>query len=215
MIQIIIGSLLLSITHALIPNHWFPLVAVSRTEKWSRLESLKVTAITGSAHTISTIIVGIIIGFIGFQLSNTIELITSIIAPLLLITLGIIYIVLNFVKPHTHEHHQQGNSKITNNGKKKSKLAIVATLGTLMFFSPCIEIEAYYFTVGQYGWTGILTLSIVYLIVTVFVLLILVDLGRKSMEKLNTKLHFIGKYERIIMGSVLIILGLFIHFVNL
>ena len=216
MIQIIVGSLLLSVTHALIPNHWFPLVAVSRTEKWSRSESLKVTAITGSMHTVSTIIIGIIIGFIGFKLSSTIELISSIIAPLILIILGLIYVLLNFIKPHGHhsnEHHD--NIDIIKSGKKKSKLAIITALGTLMFFSPCIEIEAYYFTVGQYGWTGILTLSLVYLLITVVELVILVDIGRRSIEKLNTKLHFIEHYERIIMGSVLILLGLFIHFVNL
>jgi nickel/cobalt transporter (NicO) family protein len=214
MLQILIGSLILSVTHALIPNHWFPLVAVSRTEKWSRTESLKVTAITGGMHTISTIAIGILIGFIGFKLSNTIEMITSVIAPLLLIVLGLIFIILFFVNPHhSHEHHNELDALKKSN--KKSKFAIIATLGTLMFFSPCIEIEAYYFTVGQYGWTGILTLSLVYLFVTVVELVILVDIGRKSLEKLNTKLHFIDHFERIIMGSVLIVLGLFIHFINL
>jgi putative Mn2+ efflux pump MntP len=214
MLQILIGSLILSVTHALIPNHWFPLVAVSRSEKWSRTESLKVTAITGGMHTVSTIAIGILIGFIGFKLSSTIEMITNIIAPLLLIVLGIIFIIMFFVNPHhSHEHH--GEIEVLEKSKKKSKFAIIATLGTLMFFSPCIEIEAYYFTVGKYGWAGILTLSIVYLFVTVVELVILVDIGRKSLEKLNTKLHFIDHYERIIMGSVLIVLGLFIHFVNL
>jgi putative Mn2+ efflux pump MntP len=214
MIQILIGSLILSFTHALIPNHWFPLVAVSRTEKWSRTESLKVTAITGGMHTVSTIAIGILIGFIGFKLSSTIEMITNIIAPLLLIVLGLIFIILFFVNPHhSHEHHSE--IEVLEKSKKKSKFAIIATLGTLMFFSPCIEIEAYYFTVGKYGWTGILMLSFVYLFVTVVELVILVDIGRKSLEKLNTKLHFIDHYERVIMGSVLIVLGLFIHFVNL
>jgi len=214
MLQILIGSLILSVTHALIPNHWFPLVAVSRSEKWSRTESLKVTAITGGMHTVSTIAIGILIGFIGFKLSSTIEMITNIIAPLLLIVLGIIFIIMFFVNPHhSHEHH--GEIEVLEKSKKKSKFAIIATLGTLMFFSPCIEIEVYYFTVGKYGWAGILTLSIVYLFVTVVELVILVDIGRKSLEKLNTKLHFIDHYERIIMGSVLIVLGLFIHFVNL
>lgn len=214
MLQILIGSLILSVTHALIPNHWFPLVAVSRSEKWSRSESLKVTAITGGMHTISTIAIGILIGFIGFKLSSTIEMITNIIAPLLLIVLGVIFIILYFINPHhSHEHH--GELEVLKKSNKKSKFAIIATLGTLMFFSPCIEIEAYYFTVGKYGWTGILTLSFVYLFVTVVELVVLVDIGRKSLEKLNTKLHFIDHYERIIMGSVLIILGLFIHFVNL
>jgi nickel/cobalt transporter (NicO) family protein len=214
MLQIIIGSLILSFTHALIPNHWFPLVAVSRTEKWSRAESLKVTAITGGMHTVSTIAIGVLIGFIGFKLSSTIEMITSIVAPLLLIILGIIFIIMYIVKPH-HSHGHHNELDVLKKSNKKSKFAIIATLGTLMFFSPCIEIEAYYFTVGQYGWTGILTLSFVYLFVTVVELVILVDFGRKSLEKLNTKLHFIDHYERIIMGSVLIVLGLFIHFVNL
>lgn len=214
MVEILIGSLILSITHALIPNHWFPLVAVSRSEKWTRAESLNVTAITGTLHTISTILIGILIGFIGYKLSSTIEMITNIIAPLLLIILGAVFIVMYLINPHhSHEHHTE--LKALENEKKKSKFAIVATLGTLMFFSPCIEIEAYYFTAGQYGWTGILLLSFIYLFVTVIELVVLVDIGRKSFEKLNTKLHFIDHYERIIMGSILIALGLFIHFVNL
>lgn len=32
MISIVLGSFLLSIVHALVPNHWIPLVAIGKTE---------------------------------------------------------------------------------------------------------------------------------------------------------------------------------------
>lgn len=213
MLQIFIGSLILSVTHALIPNHWFPLVAISKTEKWTRRETLLVTAITGFAHITSTIIIGIIVGFIGYKLSDSLETITHLIAPVLLIVFGLIYLVLNFLKPHHHHHHI--NSEDLQQSNKKSKLAIIFSFGALMFFSPCIEIEAYYFTAGSIGWEGILLLSFVYLVVTVSFMIFLVDFGRRSLEKLSEKLHFLDKYERVITGAVLIILGLFTYFVEL
>lgn len=206
MFELILGSFVLSLTHALIPNHWFPLVAISRTEKWTREEAMKVTAITGFAHTASTILIGLFVGFIGYKLSSTLELFTNIIAPALLILLGLIYIILNFTIKHEHKHINEEAAK------GKSKFAIIATLGTAMFFSPCIEIEAYYLNAGAYGWTGILILSIIYLTVTVVFLVALVDLGRKSLDKLKDKLHLLEKYERLITGSVLIALGIFTYF---
>jgi hypothetical protein len=49
-----------------------PLVAISKAEKWSEGETLKVTTITGFSHTLSTVIIGIIVGMIGYKLSNLI-----------------------------------------------------------------------------------------------------------------------------------------------
>lgn len=213
MLEILIGSLILSVTHALIPNHWFPLVAISKTEKWTRSETLLVTAITGFAHITSTIIIGIIVGFVGYKLSGSIETITGLIAPGVLVLFGLIYILLNFIKPHHKHHHIETEDLQQTN--KKSKLAIVLSLGALMFFSPCIEIEAYYFTAGSIGWAGILILSFVYLVVTVSFMIFLVDFGRRSLERLSEKLHFLDKYERAIAGTVLILLGLFTYFVEL
>ena len=210
MLQILIGSFILSITHALIPNHWFPLVAISKSEKWTRRETLLVTAFTGFAHITSTIAIGIIVGFVGYKLSDSLETITGIIAPSVLIVFGLVYILLNFLKPHHHHHHIDTDDLQQSN--KKSKFAIVFSFGALMFFSPCIEIEAYYFTAGSIGWAGIILLSFIYLIVTVSFMIFLVDFGRRSLERLSEKLHFLDKYERVITGVVLIILGIFTFF---
>ena len=212
MLQILIGSLLLSVTHALIPNHWFPLAAVSKTENWSRAETVMVTAITGFLHTLSTIIIGIIIGFAGYKLGDSIEMVSGIYAPVILILLGSYFIIFNLRnKSHTHCHI---NPEQIKQASKKSKIAIITALGTMMFFSPCVEIEAYYFTAGQAGWKGILILSAIYLTVTVMAMIVIVELSRKSLDFLNRKLHFLEHYEKLVTGVILIILGILSFFIR-
>ncbi len=157
MIQLIIGGFALSIVHALIPNHWIPVVAISKSEQWSRNETTKFTMIIGSAHTVSSILIGIVIGLIGYKLSETLEFVTNIAAPLILVALGIIYVLLN----KGHHHHENIHSEKIKKASKKSKLTVIISLGLAMFLSPCLEIEAYYFTAGALGWAGIATLSLV------------------------------------------------------
>ncbi|MCX6160218.1 MAG: hypothetical protein NTV87_02615, partial [Ignavibacteriae bacterium] len=126
--------------------------------------------------------------------------------------LGLYFIILNLRKKH-HTHCHINPEKIKQ-ASKKSKRAIITALGTMMFFSPCIEIEAYFFTAGQYGWAGILTLSAIYLIVTVIVMVIIVELGRRSLQLLNQRLHFLEHYEKAITGGILIALGILTFFVH-
>ena len=211
MIQLIIGGLVLSTIHALIPNHWIPIVAISKSEKWSRREAIEITLIIGSAHTISSIMIGIVIGLIGYRLSETLSFITNIAAPLILVILGIIFVILN----KRHHHHKTIDSKEITEGSKRSKFAIISTLGIAMFFSPCLEVDAYYLTAGTLGWMGIATLSIIYLFVTVFVMIILVNLSMRGIDKLNIKLHFFEHNEKAIAGVVLIVLGIFSYFIKL
>jgi len=208
MFEILAGSILLSIVHASIPNHWIPLVAISRSEKWQRAETLTATAIAGSAHTLSTIIIGIIVGMLGYKLAENFELVTAIIAPAVLVAMGVVFLIIGFRGGHHHHHHDfEKDAK-----KAKTKTAIITTLATAMFFSPCIEIEAYYFSVGRHGWSGILILSLIYIVVTVSGMVLLVDLARKGMEKINA--HWLEHNERKITGVVLILTGIASYFLH-
>lgn len=208
MIQLIIGSFVLSIIHAAIPNHWIPLVTIGKAGKWSRSETLWITAITGCAHVISTILVGIIVGFFGYKFSSAYELVPKLVAPLILVIMGVISIIIDLKKNHHHKDLLK-----TDVMYKKTKLAIITSLSIAMFFSPCIEIEAYYFTAGTFGWLGITVVSIIYFIVTVSGMLLLVDLGRKGVEKI--KWQFLEHHEKKIIGIVLIVLGIFSYFIKI
>ncbi len=209
--QIFTGSLLLSAIHATIPNHWIPLIAVGRAEHWSRGETLFATFITGFAHTLSTVIIGIIVGLAGYKLSGSYGLITHIIAPLVLITMGIIYLMTDFLQSRHHHHHSHFHLKEDEAGKKP-KWALLLSLGVAMFFSPCAEIEAYYFQAGTQGWFGIIMVSAVYTVTTVLFMMILVSLGMRGMEKLRS--HYLEHHSRQITGIVLVVLGILAHFVK-
>lgn len=210
MIHIIIGSLLLSVVHASIPNHWIPLVALGRSENWSKKETLVITAITGVAHTASTIIIGIIVGFLGYELSTRYSSIISIVAPTILVVLGIVYIIADISGGH---HHHHGHIKQRNNSSNISKLSIVVSLSVAMFFSPCIEIEAYYFSAGILGWSGIWIVSVIYLVVTVLGMVLLVDLGLRGAKKIRS--HFLDHHEKMITGIVLVVLGIVAYFIEI
>jgi hypothetical protein len=188
-----------------------PLIAIGKTEKWNVRDTLSVTAITGIAHTLSTIIIGIFIGILGYKLSSTYQFITKIAAPLILITLGLIYIILER-KQNQHHHHHHINTDELIQKKNKSKTAIITTLAIGMFFSPCIEIEAYYLTASSIGWLGIITVSVIYFFITIIGMLLLVYFGTKGLEKLN--FHFMEHHEKLVSGVTLLILGIIAFFIG-
>jgi len=213
MIQLILGGIALSIVHALIPNHWIPIVTLSRAEKWKKFFTLRVTALAGTAHVSSTIVIGILIGFLGYKLGSFYRTVSSVYAPLVLILFGIIYIYLNF--KGGHHHHHEGEHFDEGIIDRKSTKSVVFTLVTTMFFSPCVELEAYYFSAGTGGWLPIITLSMIYLVVTVSMMVILVNIGIKSLDMLKSRFHFMEHYEKFIAGGILLLLGILAIFVEL
>lgn len=197
MTEIFIASLSLSVIHALIPNHWIPLVTIAKAESWSLRESLIVTGLTGIAHSAGTIAIGIGLGYVGIQLSHQFELFSEIVAPLILIVLGIVYLSLN--TPHQHNHM---SAEID---KKNSKAAIIFALTLSMFLSPCLEMESYFLVAAKEGWIGIALVSVVFLFATTAVMLLLVFLGFKSLQNLHW--DWLEKNEKKITGVVLVLIG--------
>ena len=198
---------MLALVHASIPNHWIPLVAIGKSERWGRIELLTVTAITGFAHTLSTVLIGIIVGFLGYKLSESYSFVVSVVAPSILVVLGIIYLVVDAIGGHRHDFRR------ADSNLKTPKPAIVASLCVAMFFSPCIEIEAYYFAAGTLGWTGILVVSLIYILVTVLGMLLFVDLGLKGARRIRS--HFLEHHEKRVTGVILVVLGVFTYFVKI
>ena len=208
MIEIVVGAFILSIVHASIPNHWIPFVAIGKTEKWTRSQTLWITAIAGFAHTSGTILIGIFVGIIGYNLSSTYENITKFAIPLVLVLLGIIYLIWDLTGTHAHHDHVKVE-KVTN----KPRLMIVLSLILAMFFSPCIEIVAYYLPASALGWLSLIFVSIIYLIVTVSGMILLVYLSLHGVEKI--KWHFLEHHEKLVSGCVLIFIGVLAYFIEI
>ncbi|NVO20709.1 MAG: hypothetical protein HXX13_13490 [Bacteroidetes bacterium] len=201
MLQIILSTFLLSAVHATIPNHWIPLLAVGKAEKWNLGRTLSATVITGFAHTLSTILIGVIVGLAGYKLSENYSFVSEKIAPSILILLGAIYIIIDRSHHHHSHSHEHGVSS-----KGKISRSVLFTLSLSMFLTPCIEIEAYYFQAGKMGWAGIWTVSAVYTFTTVLFMAGLVGLGYQGIQRIRS--HYLEHHEKLITGIVLVGLGI-------
>jgi putative Mn2+ efflux pump MntP len=203
MITLITGSLILSVLHALIPNHWLPVLAISKKENWTLSQTTSVTFIAGLAHALSTVLIGVIIGVVGVSLSSTVENFTHYIAPAVLIGIGLFYIY----QHHRHKHFHLHSSPVIN---EKSK--VIITLVIAMFFSPCFEIEAYFLLAGTKGWWMILLIAILYTVVTVSGMVLWVRLTYKGLVKLNW--HALEHNAGIITGITLLLTGILSFFIH-
>ena len=200
-ISIVVGSFVLSVLHALIPNHWLPVLAISRKENWSLNETVSVTVISGLSHALSTVMIGLIVGLAGVQASKKLEDFTYIIAPLILIVLGLFYI---------YQHHRHKHFHVSTQADTASKREIITTLAIAMFFSPCFEIEAYFLLAGTHGWSQILTLAFLYTVVTVAGMAIWIRIAYRGIVKFNW--HGLEHYAGIITGVTLILSGIISFF---
>lgn len=197
MITLIGGSLVLSILHALIPNHWLPILAIGKKEGWSITQITKITILSGLAHALSTVLIGFLVGFIGVSLSDQ-PYFSNFITPGILILLGVFYI-------YQHHHHKHFHLHGTNQGSSNYK--VVAGLVIAMFFSPCFEIEAYFLMAGSIGgWQEMMLLAVLYTVVTVSGMTLWVRIAYKGIVKLNW--HTLEHNAGIITGWTLIATGL-------
>ena len=202
MLQLAAFSIILSLLHVIVPHHWLPLALLAKSEKWNRKQTTQLALIVSFSHVLSTIILGFFIGKIGMVAQKQMGQFTEWFAPLLLILFGIIYISLG------QHHHHDDEVKI----KTHSFTKIVFSMSVALFFSPCLEIETFYFTAGTFGWQGIVLVSAIYLIITLLGITILTLSGKKTIERFN--LHFLEHYEKKITGVILILLGILSYFVK-
>jgi nickel/cobalt exporter len=204
MISVITGALIISLLHAIIPNHWLPVIAIGRKEKWSLNEVIKVTLICALAHGTSTILIGVILSMVGAELEDSITDFADVVAPIILISIGLIFIY----RHHRHKHfHIDENIK-----KKKSKGAIIAALSAAMFFSPCMEIEAYFLLAGTQAAWLVWFIAFLYLLITTTGMVFLVSLGYKGILKMNW--HALEHNAGIITGFTLVLTGIITFFIH-
>src|SRR6476620_12770135 len=205
MFTVIAGTVLLAMVHALIPNHWLPLVAVARAEKWKMSDVTTVTFISALAHVLGTVILGVVLGMIGKELREQYGAAINVASSVLLIVFGLVYYTVNL--PHHHHSSQEDVMKF-----KRSKRKWILIFIFMMFLSPCLEVESLFLSAGAYGMGLVTILSIIYAIVSISGIMLLVNLGYKGINLLSAQ--FIEHNEKRISGTVLILVGILSFFLH-
>ncbi|HWJ92361.1 MAG TPA: hypothetical protein VNR87_14695 [Flavisolibacter sp.] len=205
MFTVITGTILLAMVHALIPNHWLPLVAVAKAEQWKIREITGITFISALAHVLGTVVLGLVLGLIGKELRQTYGNAINVASSILLIVFGLIYYTVNL--PH---HHHSSQKDVMQYKRSKRKWILIFIF--MMFLSPCLEVESLFLSAGAYGMGLVTLLSVIYAIVSISGIMLLVSLGYKGIHLLSDK--FIEHNEKRISGSVLIAVGIISFFLH-
>lgn len=205
MLSLLTGTLILAAIHALIPNHWLPLVAVAKAEGWKKKEITTVTLLAAGAHVFGTIVLGIVLGYIGKELEEEYGKTITVASAVILIVFGLIYFTVNL--PHHHHSTQQDVSAY-----KRSKTRWVWIFIGMMFLSPCLEVESLFLSAGVFGMSAVLALAATYAVVSILGIWLLVSLGIKGVNLLPAE--FIEHNEKKISGIVLILVGIVTFFLH-
>ena len=200
MIPLLAGTALLSIFHALIPSHWLPVLAVSKRQHWPLRQTLLITLLAGTAHVLSTVILGAIFAALGGALAKQAEGFTQWFAPVVLTGMGLFYIYQHYYHHHFHLHQQ------------RTHWGLVASLALAMFLSPCLEIEGFFLVAGPFGWGFVALLAAVYGVVTVSGMVLWVWLALHGLHRLNW--HRWEHNAGIITGVTLIVSGVLMVFLR-
>jgi hypothetical protein len=203
MLELLTGALLLSLLHAAIPNHWAPVLAVARAEKWPVRQAVGVTAVAGLAHVCSTVLIGLVLGLLGWRLSDRFAHFAAWIAPLLLIGIGLLYALSGPGRTHPDPAFVP---------RRRARRRVVLGLAATMFLAPCLEIQTFFLAAGTHGPAALALLMGVYLLASVSAMCALVALAHRGLGRFQ--LAGLAHHERRLTGAVLVLVGIAGFFVD-
>ena len=213
----LLGSILatgfvVAFLHAAIPTHWLPFVLVGRAQGWSARKILTVSILAGGGHVASTALLGLILMGAGMALDQLLGPWLARAAGLLLIGFGLYYLLMR--KPHVHRLALAGGGSMAvaetdalQRRYASDRAAILGLVG-LLTFSPCESFLPVYLSGTSYGWSGFLLLSAVLAAATVVAMTLFTGIVLLGFSRL--RLRAVERYESVLLGTTLCVLGVLV-----
>ena len=201
---LLISTSFIAFFHALAPDHWMPFAAIGKAQKWSRLKLLWVTFISGLGHVGISIIFSMIGILLGFSLSKlkSIEGHRGEIVLWLLIGFGIAYMVWGIKHAHGHKHHE-----IDQEGINK-KTVTVWTMFAIFVLGPCEPLIPLVFLGYNFGYAGIISVSVIFSIITIIMMLTQSFLAFMGIQLIKSSI--VERYAHAFAGLVIALTGVFV-----
>lgn len=222
-LSIVAAGFTVAFFHAALPTHWLPFVVTARAQRWDRLKTLAVTAFAGLGHVLITLLLGILVIWLGMRVDRLTGSIFPLLGGGLLMVVGLFYVYRGAVGRHVHlvpgahghdhshydhEHcaHNEVEHVLAHPPQPTSDRAAIASLFTLLTLSPCEAFLPVYVSAARYGWRGFALASAVLTVATIAGMVCFTALTMAGLERF--RLSALEKYEGIILGCVLIFLGI-------
>jgi cytochrome c biogenesis protein CcdA len=201
-LQLFISVLAISILHAILPNHWLPVVAISKSLGWSGKKTAFVMMLAALAHSLSTVIIGFLLAMGGNTLDDILPYF-SIVAAGILILLGILFV-------WRHQHHMHFHLRELKINANPKMGYILGSLLLAMFLSPCLEVGALFLIAGTESTYTTIMVAVIYTITSAIGMTLFAWLAMQGLKRLDW--HKLEHSSGLISGIILIITGLMFIF---
>jgi hypothetical protein len=201
---LLFSTLSIAVLHALAPDHWMPFAAIGKAQKWTKPKLLWVTFLSGLGHVGISVIFSILGILLGFSLSKlkSIEGHRGEVALWLLIGFGIAYMLWGIKRGREHRHLHLDEESV------KTKTVAVWTMFAVIILGPCEPLVPLVFLGYNYGWAGVITVSAVFSIVTIIMMLTQSLLAFMGIQLIKS--HAAEHYSHAFAGLVIALTGVFV-----
>ena len=190
--------------HAALPTHWLPFVLVGRGQRWTLTQVLTTVAIAGSAHIVTTAIVGGLIVAAGLVVDQWIAGLLPGLSAGLLFLFGAFYLGRALLRPAI----MAGGPSLALSEPTVSHAAAFWGLVVMMAVSPGEVLLPIYLSQATEGPVVLIALTLAFGIGTVLGMAVFTVLARAGWSVL--RLERWARYEGIILGLALILIGLLV-----
>ena len=228
-----LSSAAIAFVHTVLgPDHYVPFIAMSRARGWAMRKTIGITLACGLGHLLGSVLLGLAGIALGIQLASLewLEGLRSNVAAWMLMGFGLAYLVWGLGKayrdrPHSHWHshesvvhshvhsHQMEHSHVHDEKKSSRRLApwVIFVIFVLGPCEPLIPLLMY--PAARESAQGVLTVTVVFGLVTVLTMTLVVALAIAGLKSVNLK-----RFERFghaIAGTAILFSGMAITFLGM
>jgi hypothetical protein len=190
--------------HAALPTHWLPFVLVGRGQRWTLTQVLTTVAVAGSAHIVTTAVVGGLIVAAGLVVDQWIAGLLPGLSAGLLFLFGAFYLGKALLRPAV----MASGPSLALSEPTVSHAAAFWGLVVMMAVSPGEVLLPIYLSQATEGPVVLTALTLAFGVGTVLGMALFTVLARAGWSVL--RLERWARYEGIILGLALILIGLLV-----
>jgi hypothetical protein len=189
--------------HALIPDHWLPLVLLARAQRWEQRRAVGVAAFSGVLHALVSVSLGALALWGGREAARGLGESLQRWSAALLVLFGAAYAGWALargghslhVHPRLEDAHAEPDRRLTG-----------IALGFVVGFNPCVLIIPILFATGGMapGWA--LGVAAAFALTTVLTTTVMVWAGLRSVRRLE--LAALDRYGEVLSGALIGLTGL-------
>ncbi len=204
-LSIIGGGFIAAALHAALPTHWLPFVLVGRAQGWGVRRVAAVVVLAALAHVATTAVIGAVVAMAGVALDRWVHGVLPHISSALLFLFGAFYLA-----RYWHKTTVPDCKGCEHDEPKVSDRAATFGLIAMLAASPGEVLLPVYLSSATQGVSMFLALTAGFALGTAVGMLVLTSLAMAGYSIL--RLERWARYEGVVLGAALIILGFVMAF---